>query len=81
MVAVIVSITPTCTALLNNSSEIVVGSLFTVMETFAVVCNPELLWVPVTTYVVVGEDKVGVPEITPVVVSRFIPFGRAGLIE
>jgi hypothetical protein len=76
-----VSITPTCTALLNNCSEIVVGSLFTVMETFAVVCAPELLCVPVTTYVVVGEDNVGVPEITPVVVLRLIPFGRAGLIE
>jgi len=51
------------------------------METFAVVCSPELFCVPVTTYVVVGEDKVGVPEITPVVVLRFNPFGRAGLIE
>ena len=51
------------------------------METLAVACNPELLCVPVTTYVVLGEDNVGVPEITPVVVSRFNPLGREGLIE
>jgi hypothetical protein len=51
------------------------------METLAVVVNPELFCVPVTTYVVLGEDNVGVPEITPVVVLRFKPFGREGLIE
>ena len=75
------SITPTCTALLNNCNAIVVARLFTVMETLAVVVNPELFCVPVTTYVVLGEDNVGVPEITPVVVLRFKPFGREGLIE
>ena len=75
------SITPTCTALLNNCSETVVTGLFTVMETFAVVCNPVLVCVPVTTYVVVDEDDVGVPEITPVVVLRLMPFGKEGLTE
>jgi hypothetical protein len=60
---------------------IVVAGLFTVMVTLAVACNPELLCVPVTTYVVLDEDNVGVPEITPVVVFRFNPFGREGLIE
>ena len=58
-----------------------VAGLFTVMETLAVACNPELLCVPVTTYVVLGEDNVGVPEITPVVVFRFNPLGSEGLTE
>jgi hypothetical protein len=53
----------------------------TAMETFAVVCNPELVWVAVTTYVVAGEDTVGVPEITPVAVLRIKPAGSAGLTE
>ena len=58
-----------------------VTGLLTVMETFAVVCKLELFCVPVTTYVVVGEDNVGVPEITPVVVFRLMPFGKLGLTE
>lgn len=49
------------------------------MFTVAVVLPPEL--VAVTVYVVAGESAVGVPEITPVVVSRLKPAGRDGLIE
>ena len=76
-----VLVTPTCTALLAKARDTEVTSLFTVMEMFAVVCNPELFCVPATTYVVVGEDKAGVPEISPVVVFRFNPLGSAGLTE
>jgi hypothetical protein len=37
-----VFVTPTRTALFANAIDIELGSLFTVMETFAVACNPEL---------------------------------------
>jgi hypothetical protein len=54
-VAVIVSTTPTCATLLKSEIDVELLSLFTVIETFAVACNPELFCVPVTTYEVTEE--------------------------
>jgi len=51
----------------------------TVIETLAAVVKPELACVPVTTYVVVGEYEVGVPEIDPEVLSKVRPAGNTGL--
>jgi len=80
-VAVMVSMTPTCTVPFARAIETVVGGLLTVIETLAVVVKPELACVPVTTYVVVGEYEAGVPEIDPEVVSKARPVGNAGLTE
>ena len=48
-VAVMVSVTPTCTVPLANAIDTEVGGLLTVIETLAVAVRPELAWVPVTT--------------------------------
>lgn len=79
VVAVIVSITPTCTVPFASAIVIAVGGLFTVITIEAVVVKPELACVPVMTYVAVGEYEAGVPVIDPVVVFKESPLGNEGL--
>jgi hypothetical protein len=77
-VAVSVLVTPTCTALLAKARETEVTSLFTVMEMFAVVCNPELFCVPATTYVVVGKIRPEFPKFRQLLYLDSIHLGVQG---